>query len=90
MQEKDKANLPDSFQDAAEAPKPEQRAVTLLVDVDVIDWLQGEAKNWQGHVNELLRFYKDTSRQREELFAGLWAEPDEPEDYAAPAPAPAP
>lgn len=46
----------------------QKQTETLLLDKDVLDWIKGEFGDWQGHINELLRFYMDTSRQREEAF----------------------
>lgn len=70
------AKATGQLHDAAEGHAPEQRAVYLLIDADVMDWLQGESADWPRHVNVLLRFYKDTSQQREELFADVLSQPD--------------
>ena len=61
-----------------------QQAETLLLDGDVLDWIKGEFADWQGHINDLLRFHMDTSQNREREFApdafepGEMAQPDPP------------
>lgn len=54
--------MPGDFQEAAQPAKPARRAVYLLLDSDLVDWLQGEFGDWPGHINDLIRFEKDTSR----------------------------
>ncbi len=56
----------------------QKQTETLLLDKDVLDWIKGEFGDWQGHINELLRFHMDTSRQREEAFE------EQPEPTPAP------
>ena len=60
-----------------------QQAETLLLDTEVLDWIKGEFGDWQGHINELLRFYMETSQDRIQGF-----EPDafEPGEMAQPDP----
>jgi hypothetical protein len=60
--------------------------VTLALDDDVLDWLKGEFPDWQGHVNELLRFYMDTSQDRARSFEPDAFEPGEMAQPDAPAP----
>jgi hypothetical protein len=60
-----------------------QQTETLLLDADVLYWIKGEFPDWQGHINDLLRFFMDTSQNREREFApgafepGEMAEPDQ-------------
>lgn len=68
-----------------QAARPKQ-AETLLLDGDVLDWIKGEFTDWQGHINELLRFYMDTSQSREREFAPDAFEPGEMAQPDAPAP----
>jgi hypothetical protein len=76
----DEQTTASSFKQAA-CP---QQTETLLLDTDVLDWIKGEHKNWQGHINELLRFFMDQSQSREASFSpdafepGEMAEPDPP------------
>jgi hypothetical protein len=77
------------FKDAAAAPQPR---VAIEIDADLAEWLQGQFKDWQGHANDLLRFYKDTSQVRElQADPHAW-EPGEMEEPpindAPPPPAP--
>lgn len=53
------------FQQAA-CPK---HAATVLLDDDVLDWIKSEFADWQGHINDLLRFHMDTSQSHERNFA---------------------
>jgi hypothetical protein len=61
-----------------------QQTETLLLDTEVLDWIKGEFSDWQGHINELLRFYMETSQIRLQSFdpdafePGEMAEPDPP------------
>jgi hypothetical protein len=69
-----------SFKQAA-SPKQTE---TLLLDTEVLDWIKGEFSDWQGHINELLRFYMETSQDRLQGFEpdafdpGEMAQPDQP------------
>jgi BrnA antitoxin of type II toxin-antitoxin system len=70
----------------AQAACPQQTE-TLLLDTDVLDWIKAEHKNWQGHINELLRFFMDQSQSRERYFAADAFEPGEMDpapDHPAP------
>ena len=61
-----------------------QQTETLLLDTDVLDWIKADYADWQGHINQLLRFYYETSQIREAEFhpdafePGEMAEPDGP------------
>jgi uncharacterized protein (DUF4415 family) len=37
--------------------------VTLDIDADVLDWLKGQPLDWQREINNLARFYMETSNQ---------------------------
>lgn len=55
-----------------------QKAETLLLDADVLGWIKTEyPDHWQGHINDLLRFYMDTSQSREADFSPDAFEPGE-------------
>ena len=72
-----------SFKQAACPQQPE----TLLLDTDVLDWIKADYADWQDHINQLLRFYMETSQSREADF-----DPDafEPGEMAQPDPPPGP
>ena len=63
-----------------------QQTETLLLDTEVLDWIKGKFSDWQGHINELLRFYMETNQSRLQSFdpdafePGEMAEPDPPTD----------
>jgi len=64
-----------------------QQTETLSLDTDVLDWIKGEYADWQGHINELLRFYKETSQIRDADFDPDAFEPGEMDpapDHPAP------
>jgi hypothetical protein len=51
-------------------PKPWRRGkagarvtVTLDIDADVLDWLKAQPLDWQREINNLARFYMETSNQ---------------------------
>lgn len=62
MTDIDDPSLPNQFQEVAQPAKPAQRSTYLLIDADLVEWVQGEYRDWQGHINDLIRFEKDTSR----------------------------
>jgi uncharacterized protein (DUF4415 family) len=37
--------------------------VTLDIDADVLDWLKAQPLDWQREINNLARFYMETSNQ---------------------------
>lgn len=73
------------FQEAASSAAPRQ-SVTVNLDADVLQFLQAEGINLDENINGLLRFYMDTSQQKEREF-----QPDawEPGEMQTPPPAPA-
>jgi hypothetical protein len=58
----------------------------LLLDTEVLDWIKSEFSDWQGHINELLRFCMETSQIREASFSPDAFEPGEMAQTDAPAP----
>ncbi len=73
------------FQEAA-AAEPKRVAVTVKLDADVLEYLEAEGLKLDDNINGLLRFYMDTSQQKEREF-----QPDawEPGEMQTPPPAPA-
>jgi BrnA antitoxin of type II toxin-antitoxin system len=71
-----------SFKKAAYPQQPE----TLLLDTEVLDWIKSEFSDWQGQINELLRFYMETTQIREASFSPDAFEPGEMADPASPVP----
>jgi len=45
------------------APPPERVTVTLDIDADVLGWLKAQPLDWQREINNLARFYMETSNQ---------------------------
>jgi len=69
------------FKQAANDRQP----VTVALNQDVLDWIKGEfPQDWQEQINDLLRFFMDTSQDRVAEFAGSW----EPGEMQEPPPAP--
>jgi hypothetical protein len=71
--------------DVIDRPKDEFSAVaagkakvTLDIDYDIADYFMSQFQNWQGHANDLLRFFMETSQAKELEFEGI--EQPEPED----------
>ena len=52
------------FQEAA-VPAVSRQSVTVSLDADVLQFLQAEGLSLDENVNGLLRFYMDTSQQKE-------------------------
>lgn len=60
------------FAEAA-AQTPLRRTVTVNLDADVLQFLEAEGLKLDDNINGLLRFYMDTSQQKELEFAsGSW------------------
>lgn len=68
--------LPDDFRQAA-APAERRKRVTLELDADIVEFMQAEGQNWKRQVNDLLRFFKDTSESRAAAFEPDAWEPGE-------------
>lgn len=77
---KEQSVLPADFQQAATSPAAPQTVVSLPLDNDVLAWLQADNQpsNWAAQINDVLRFYMDTS-QIAEADAELAARAGEPE-----------
>jgi hypothetical protein len=45
--------------------------VTLDLDADVVDWFKAQPADWKRELNNLARFYMETSLIREEAFADV-------------------
>lgn len=57
------------FRQAADNRQP----VTLALDNDVFNWIRAEfPQGWQEQINGLLRFYMDTSQNREAEFTSTF------------------
>ena len=65
--EEQKNELQPSFQSASTPIRGV--TVTLDLDADVLDWLRAQSTDWRQELNDLARFYMDTSQAREEAFA---------------------
>lgn len=52
--------MPSEFE-AAAAPAAPRVTVTLDMDTDVLEWLQAQPLDWQKELNNLARFYMETS-----------------------------
>jgi uncharacterized protein (DUF4415 family) len=49
--------------EAAPAKACARVTVTLDIDADVLDWLKAQPLDWQREINNLARFYMETSNQ---------------------------
>ena len=65
--EEQKSELSPLFEPVA-APPPERVTVTLELDADVLDWLKEQPTDWQRELNNLARFFMETSLIRQENF----------------------
>jgi uncharacterized protein (DUF4415 family) len=55
--------LDEDFFANAELRMPEpQKAVTIRVDKDVLDWFKSQGKGYQTHLNAVLRMYVEGNR----------------------------
>lgn len=67
LMEENLGSAAQDFKQAADNRQP----VTVTLDQDVLNWIKGEfPQGWQEQINGLLRFFMDTSQQREAEFAG--------------------
>jgi BrnA antitoxin of type II toxin-antitoxin system len=77
------AGLLPEFQGSA-APPPERVTVTLDLDADVVEWLKAQPLGLQAELNDLARFFMDSSAAPVEAYddAGRWeiAGPDTDRD----------
>jgi hypothetical protein len=62
-----------------------QAKVALEIDHDVAEYLKSQFSDWQGHANDLLRFFMETSLQKEREFENVFAQPEPGEDGPLPA-----
>ena len=71
----------NDFREAATS----QTKVTLEIDSDLAEYLKSEfPEGWQAHANDLLRFFMETSQQKEREFADVFAQPEQDETAAPP------
>ena len=66
-----------------------QAKVALEIDHDIAEYLKSQLSDWQGHANDLLRFFMETSQTKDRAFENVFAQPepgelDEPAAPAAP------
>ncbi len=52
------------FQEAKWRP-PVKQAITIRLDVDVLEWFRSQGPGYQTRINRLLRRYMEVSQQRE-------------------------
>ena len=45
-----------------------QAKATLVIDHDVAEYLKSQFSNWQGHANDLLRFFMEPSQAKDAQF----------------------
>jgi uncharacterized protein (DUF4415 family) len=83
--EEQKNELAPFFEPAA-APPPERVTVTLDIDADILDWLKAQPTDWQRELNNLTRFFMETSMIRQTAFEDAEDIEHEPET-AGPDPA---
>jgi hypothetical protein len=76
--------LPPSFQPAAAAPPPRTAKVTFDLDADVAEWF---GPGLQRELNDLARFYMETSLIREQVYKDVFAQPEHEIQVEGPAPA---
>ena len=58
--EEQKSELLPRFEESA-APPPERVPVTVEMDADLLDWLKAQPTDWQREINNLARFFMETS-----------------------------
>jgi hypothetical protein len=80
-----KNELSPLFEPAA-APPPGRETVTLDLDADVVEWFRAQPTGLQRELNNLARFFMETSMIREEAFEEATG-PDHEIDTAGPDPA---
>jgi uncharacterized protein (DUF4415 family) len=75
MEEQKNGLLPE-FEGSA-APPSERVMVTLDLDADLLEWLKAQPTDWQREINNLARFFMETSQIREAQYAPDAWEPGE-------------
>jgi uncharacterized protein (DUF4415 family) len=80
-----KHELSPLFEPAA-APPPRPVTVSVDLDADVLDWLKEQPTDWQRELNNLARFFMETSLIRTAAFEEA-ADPVHEIDTAGPDPA---
>ena len=53
-----------------------QAKVALEIDSDIAEYLKSQLSDWQGHANDLLRFFMETQQAKEREFANIFAQPE--------------
>jgi hypothetical protein len=53
-----------------------QAKATLVIDHDVAEYLKSQFSNWQGHANDLLRFFMETQQAKDAQFENVFAQPE--------------
>lgn len=79
--------MPAEFE-AAAVPAAPRVTVALDIDADVLEWLKAQPLEWQQEINNLARFYMETSQAREAAFAPDAWEPGEMQQPTGQTPAP--
>ena len=61
-----KPGLLPQFGGHAAPPEPARPRVTVTLDIDgdVLDWLKAQPLDWQREINNLARFYMETSNHK--------------------------
>src|SRR3954453_2180907 len=76
MEEQKNEQLQPRFEEKA-APPPERVTVSLDLDADVLGWLKEQPTDWQRELNNLARFFMETSQIREAQYIPDAWEPGE-------------
>jgi uncharacterized protein (DUF4415 family) len=84
--EEPKNELSPLFEPAAAPPPPERVTVTLDLDADVVEWFKAQPTGLQRELNNLARFFMETSLIREANFKEA-AGPENELETAGPDPA---
>jgi hypothetical protein len=86
MEEQQNDPLQPHFE-AKAAPPPERVTVSLDLDADILGWLKEQPTDWQRELNNLARFFMETSQIRESQYAPDAWEPGEMQEPTGPTPA---
>lgn len=68
--------LPNEFGQAATTDAP-KGSVAVAIDAEVFAWIKGQFPDPTAHINDLLKFFMDTSQARERDFGPDAWEPGE-------------